>query len=517
MKKILSYTAVLLLWAGMGLSSCTGDFEEYNTNGETPEYGNVDPSTLLEQLISTGAYYIYERSWRVNNELMQYTVDCSAATDIQRYVFQVGEYKTPWERYHRYAANANHMIALAQKYEDPNAQAIAMTLKAIFVSLVTDLYGDIPFREAYRIEEDITQPAIDPQSEIYPGLIDMLLEANDLYLTATDNNGNYTYPLTVPGKDLLYGGDIAAWQKLTNSLCLRLCLRLSNRPEAGSAAVMQTIVGNPAKYPVFTSVSDDAKVSYTGVAPFKNDFGDMTDATFTTSSRKCSAFFINQLHTTSDPRMAQWVRIVGSDDVHGVVSGVVEPDGTGASVMNVAVLKQYTTPVWFMTSSEVYFILSEAAHTGMIPGGETAAEQYYETAITNSIRQWSPAISDANIDRFLHGTGSKVAYNGTLEQILLQKWVSLFLQGFESWCDYRRTGYPQLPIGPGCDNEGVMPTRLCYPQTLISTNRTNYQNQIARMKATYPVVGRGSVGGDNMLTPVWWSKRALELESGATN
>lgn len=104
----------------------------------------------------------------------------------------------------------------------------------------------------------------------------------------------------------------------------------------------------------------------------------MTDTSFTTASHKCSAFFIDQLTSTSDPRMAQWVRIVGSDDVHGVVSGVVEPDGTGASVMNPAVLKQYTTPVWFMTSSELFFILSEAAHTGMIPGGEAAAEAYYE-------------------------------------------------------------------------------------------------------------------------------------------
>ena len=166
--------------------------------------------------------------------------------------------------------------------------------------------------------------------------------------------------------------------------------------------------------------------------------------------------------------MAQWVRTIGSEDIHGVVSGVVEPDGTGASVMNASVLKQYTSPVWLMTSSEVCFILSEAAHTGMISGGEALAEQYYEKAITNSIRQWSPTISDANIDRFLHATGSKVAYNGTQEQILLQKWVSLFLQGFESWCDYRRTGYPKLPIGPGCDNEGVMPTRLCYPQSSVN-------------------------------------------------
>lgn len=105
---------------------------------------------------------------------------------------------------------------------------------------------------------------------------------------------------------MLYGGDIAAWQKLTNSLCLRLCMRLSNRPEAGTAAVMQQIVGNPVKYPVFTSYADDAKVNYTGVSPFRNLFGDMTDTSFTTASHKCSAFFIDQLTSTSDPRMAQW-------------------------------------------------------------------------------------------------------------------------------------------------------------------------------------------------------------------
>ncbi len=517
MKKILSYTAALALLAVTSLSSCTGKFEEYNTNGETPEYGKVDPNTLLEQLISTGAYYIYERSWRVNSELMQYTVDCSASGRLHLYVFQASDFGTPWDRFQRYAANAHHMIALGKNYDDHNAQAIAMTLKAVFVSLVADLYGDIPYKEAYRIEDDITQPAIDPQSEVYPALIGMLLAANDLYRTATDNNGNYTSPLTVPGKDLLYGGNIAAWQKFTNSLCLRLCMRLSNRPEAGTAAIMQQIVGNPVKYPVFASCDDDAKVNYTGVSPFRNLFGDMTDGSFTTSSHKCSSFFIDQLTSTSDPRMDKWVKIVSADDVHGVESGVVDPDGQGACVMNASVLKQYTTPVWFMTASELFFILSEAAHTGMIPGGEAVAEEYYEKAVTNSIRQWNPSISDANIDRFLHGAGSKVAYNGTQEQIIRQKWVSLFLQGFEAWCDYRRTGYPSLPIGPDVQNEGVLPTRLGYGQMLISTNKGNYEKQIARMKATYPVVGRGTVGGDNMLTPVWWSKRAVELEKGAVN
>lgn len=520
MKKIRSRVAALVVGASILLGSCTGNFEEYNTNGETPGYGNTDPTTLLEELISTGAYYIYERSWRVNNELMQYTVDCSGrGGNNQRYIFQASDYDTPWNRFQRFAANADHMIALGERYDDRNAQAIAMTLKALFVSLVADLYGDIPYEEAYRIGDGISQPRIDPQSEVYPKLIGLLLSANELYQTATDNNGNYRHPLAVPAKDLLYGGDIAAWQRLTNSLCLRLCLRLSNRPEAGTAETMREIVANPSKYPIFTSTADDAKVAYTGVSPFRNLFGDMTDATFTNSSRKCAAYFIDRLNATSDPRMAQWVRIVTPDNVYGVESGVVEPDGQGACVMNVSVLKQYTTPVWLMTSSEVCFILSEAALTGMIPGGETAAESYYEQGVTCSIRQWNPSISDANIDRFLHGAGSEAAFDGTLERIIGQKWVSLFMQGFESWCDYRRTGYPRLPIGRDTDaNDYIMPTRLGYPTMLIGTNGANYEKQVARMRSAYPRVGQDGrrSGGDNMLTPVWWSRMAVEMENGAT-
>lgn len=65
--------------------------------------------------------------------------------------------------------------------------------------------------------------------------------------------------------------------------------------------------------------------------------------------------------------------------------------------------------------------------------------------ITTPIRSGARPLRRANIDRFLHATGSKVAYNGTQEQILLQKWVSLFLQGFGIGSDYRRTGYPKLP------------------------------------------------------------------------
>jgi hypothetical protein len=47
-------------------------------------------------------------------------------------------------------------------------------------------------------------------------------------------------------------------------------------------------------------------------------------------------------------------------------------------------------------------------------------------------------------------------------------------------------------MGPGVQNGGKMPTRLVYPVSVQSLNRTNYQAAAAAM------------GGDNMQTRVWW-------------
>ncbi|MDE6858236.1 MAG: SusD/RagB family nutrient-binding outer membrane lipoprotein, partial [Alistipes sp.] len=90
----------------------------------------------------------------------------------------------------------------------------------------------------------------------------------------------------------------------------------------------------------------------------------------------------------------------------------------------------------------------------------------------------------------------KVAYNGSLERILTQKYVALYYVGYEAWCDYRRTGYPTLNIGPGTSNEGVLPTRLVYPVRTVSTNEAHVREAIERQ------------GPDNMRTPVWWSRQA---------
>lgn len=80
-----------------------------------------------------------------------------------------------------------------------------------------------------------------------------------------------------------------------------------------------------------------------------------------------------------------------------------------------------------------------------------------------SLKQWIPDISESAVETFLQN--GAVAYDATTEIIITQKYVSLFTVGYESWHEYRRTGYPLLVMGEAIRNDGVhrpvSPTRWC--------------------------------------------------------
>lgn len=148
------------------------------------------------------------------------------------------------------------MYKLAEKEENTNAQAIALTMKALYLSNMTDLFGDMPFKEAFKgIDENIMQPKFDDQKVIYDSLLMDLERANTLY----------TKTSTIDAKrDLLYNGDVTKWRKFTNSLYLRLLMRVSNRRDMNSAERIKTVFENPSQYPIFESNDDNATLKYSG-------------------------------------------------------------------------------------------------------------------------------------------------------------------------------------------------------------------------------------------------------------
>lgn len=118
-----------------------------------------------------------------------------------------------------------------------------------------------------------------------------------------------------------------------------------------------------------------------------------------------------------------------------------------------------------ITYAEVCFIMAEAAQKGW--GVSGTAQEWYEAGIEASFDYWGVDGSDS----FIAEAG--VTFDGTLEQIITQKWIANFTIAHESWCDWRRTGFPNLTIGPKGKRD-AMPIRFRYGGNEKDRNNANY-------------------------------------------
>ena len=512
---------VIFGWLAVAVLGCTSDFEEINTNPNTTNVGDIKASGMFEPLLYNGANAWLNYTWFWNNELIQFTAFTGGTTRQEhRYFISDGNWQSVWNLYARYANNALHMYDLSVEQEDASLQAIALTLKVLYMSNLTDMFGDIPYSEAFMARfGGTTKPKFDSQMEVYQQMFADLETANDLY--ATD-------PIFIkPALDGMYGGDMAGWRKFNNSLYLRLLCRVSGRAEMQAGAKIQTIIDSPGQYPIFTSNADNATVQFSGNDPYRNEFALSSEGDLTSSGRKITEQLIKMTvvtegsdQTFEDPRLAIFAKKNPSIDTNpdslwiGTVAGCTEEERTvvdrGSSWLNAAVFCRADAPGWFMDYAEVQFILAEAALKGLISGGETAAQTYYTNAVTASIQKWAEfgdyseapvSITDEDITTFLDS--ELASWSGAAnkaELIANQKHLALFWIGMEAYHEYRRTGYPELTIGAGTVfNNYTLPTRFAYPTTTMATNSDNAEAALARM------------GGDNnMLTPVWWSKQAID-------
>lgn len=413
------------------------------------------------------------------------------------------------------------MYDLAVEQDNKALMAIALTFKVLFFSNMTDMFGSIPYEDAFKGREagGTLTPEFNTQKEVYEFMFADLEAANDIYATSP--------VFSKPEMDGMYGGDMAAWRKFNNALYLRLLTRVSGRDEMNVGAKMTEIISNSDRYPVFTSNADNATVKFTGVDPYISNFGTETESGFTSSGRKLTEQLIKMTVQTDgsgnqvyvDPRLP----IIGKknpvtqsnpDNIwKGTIAGASEDQRAaadrGSSWLNTAVFARRDAPATYMDYAEVQFILAEAALKGRIAGGEAAAKAYYEAGITASMEKWSEqgaysetptSITPADIDTYLASPlGSWDLAANKEEAIGNQKYLALFWIGMEAYHEYRRTGYPVLTIGAGTVyNDHVLPTRFGYPAITMSTNTANANAALSDLG-----------GANDMKTPVWWSKQAI--------
>jgi hypothetical protein len=488
MKQLLKLTT-FILGISFVVMSCTKDFDAINTDPNRID--QISPGTLLNPIIYTVAGYNMQRCDDITFNLMQVALPFpSASGGLHRYDISENAGNGTWNTYYLWLNNVREMYNASVKADDKNYQAIALTLNAWIYSNLTDCFGDVPMTEASKAEEGILYPKFDAQKDIYTTLLANLDSANNLYNTSKS---------MLFGTEILYSNNVTKWKKFTNSLRMRLLLRLQKRAEVDSYTQLKLMISNPSKYPVFSSNDEGAVLKLTGITPLTSPWGRPID--FTTF-RAVGKFFLDSLNAFNDPRRAKFATQARNASGTGNIGYVGIPSGYAGSEsqfnyipsnVNVALVTASSsslTPmsVVLMPYAEVEFIKAEVEFQ---QGNHVAAKTAYEKGVKAAIEQWG-AVMPA--DYFTNVTYTEAtAYNNTLQRILLQKYYALFFVDYQAWFEYRRTGYPVLPVNAGVAGK-QMPTRFKYPINIRSMNPENYKKAVSAM------------GGDENTTKVWWEK-----------
>ena len=107
-------------------------------------------------------------------------------------------------------------------------------------------------------------------------------------------------------------------------------------------------------------------------------------------------------------------------------------------------------------------------------------------------------ISDTQVADYL--TARPFDMNNAMKIIHEQYWVVTFLNEYEAFANWRRTGFPELlPFGgeavyDGNVTQGTIPRRMIYPNGESSTNPESFAAALARQ------------GQNEFTTRVWWDQ-----------
>jgi hypothetical protein len=362
------------------LASCTKNFEEINTDPN--RVNRISPGTLLNPILYEISSFNMRKADDFTFNLMQDALPFpSTSGGIHRYDVSENAGNSTWTTYYRWLTNVKEMYTASVEQKDPNYQAIAMTLNAMIYANLTDCFGDVPLEEASRGDEGIFRPKFSAQQKVYTQILSDLDSANNLYQTTK---------AMIYGTEMLYANNVTNWKRFTNSLHMRLLLRLSKKTEMGTLAKLKTIIDNPTKYPVFTANDQAAIVRLSGITPFVSPWGRAID--FTTF-RAAGIFFTNNLNDFNDPRrdriLTQARNKAGTTNIgfRGIPSGYAGSDSQFdyiPSNMNIALV---TAPmsVVLMSYAEVEMIKAEAEFRN---NNAVAARAAYEKGVKASIEQW---------------------------------------------------------------------------------------------------------------------------------
>jgi hypothetical protein len=536
-KKIFLAASVSIALLGSG---CKKDFVAINTNPNAVSASQEQYASLFTNAIlitsgnSDGNAY---EDWRGNLIyaacMIQHLSSTVGYWDGDKYFDDASYLSAYWDQdfgpiasgvnnENTNSAPVTNLVDVVYNTQNDTAQVnlynMARIFKVFLFQRLTDMYGDIPYSQAgLGYISGITEPVYDKQQAIYMSML------NQLDSAATALNPSAANPGVA---DIIYGGNVAEWQKFAYSEMVRIAMRLSKvDPTDAQAWVQKAVAGG-----TFASNADNAFITHQS-APANGSGSQVANGSGLVfiyndaAAAHLSETFVNFLSSTNDPRLSFLGTVISDDasplpsemgdtaaadqlgqpngyDVNGGSTDISKAANYPGNQNKYSYVNRYTfarsnAPSFFVTYGETQLLLAEAAQRGWISG---SAATYYANGVTGAMEmlglQAGAGPSTAQATAYV--AANPLIAGSALQMINDQYWVASFMDETESWANWRRSGYPALTAVSYTGNatNGTIPRRYTYSTVEAATNAANYSAAVA-----------GLANGDKMTSRVWWDSQ----------
>jgi hypothetical protein len=472
------------------LVSC-GDFLDVNKDPNNPT--SVSEAPILTGILVNFAYEIVGGyPVRVTNTWVKQTTYNASLPSYDNYLVTENDSDNLWTfySYTDVMENCKLLKEMANKDKAYDYAAIAQIITAWNMSIITDLFNNAPYTEAWQIEK-FPQPKYDTQESIYTN-IQSLLDSAIANIDRTDK-----HPTIIPKQeDFIYRGDMEKWKMLAYTLKARFYLRLTYAPH--HSPVEQANLALEAISNGFLSSDDDALYAYKNEVGQENPWYQYAISGNWDNSTQISNHYISLLKDLKDPRLHAQAQLVDT-----IYQG--HENGEDAESDLSAIGDYYSkadASLELLTFAEAKFIEAEARFlTGDRPGAVSAMKDGLVAdfePLTEEIEKRAKKLKIMNIQDSITTYIDKVTTlskddKEAYGQLMVQKYITNFLQ-FETYNDWRRTGYPEITIAanPYVEDLQTPALRFPYPSSELQYNSANVDAQGVQK-------GFRGVG-----SPVWW-------------
>lgn len=519
MKRIIFALVSLIAFA-----ACTENFEEANRNPnqisdqQLQEDFNLVGSPFSGMFFNLNGGQI-EEDLCADNWLGYMGTPTDFVGNVNNTTYSI-TWNSFWGReYGSVMSPARQVIRLAGENNLPMFATWAKLVRILAMSKLTAVHGPIIYSNY-----GSTAPSIlyDKESDLYP------LFFKQLDSIQTDFNANKTYA-GFTKFDASYKGSIAQWQKVVNSMRLRLAMRLSKVDPAQAKTQGEKALSDPAG--LITTNADNFVNSLNGVImPVGQICWEWDD---TRMGSTMESFMVG----LNDGRISKYFAPLADNAPASLYAD--HPSVRYKGIRNGGYVKAKAERVPFskvnevfrsvqtrrnFTAAEVAFLKAEAGLRGWAGAGDPKTN--YEDGVKLSFADWGadgvsayladktskpinyvdpldPRNSYTAISTVTVAWDEKDSNELKLEKIITQKFLNTFTNTLEAWVDFRRTGYPKIPPAAKNDsnaNWGIIPAGESIKRMpFVNAERTSNTAAV-----TDAVTKMGAGAKDDIATRLWW-------------